>query len=181
MCIRDSYKPIPYDRALLTPQQLLLEQELDDEWSDLPPAPSAGTAVLTLAYPHRWAGTLPLNAKTRPFFALGRSPRQRIILVDDQTNAQIVGWVVAEDRYIYGLGDWYKENSIPVGGFIHLSPGPEPGVLMLGYDRRRRQREWVRLAVVKDNRLQFELTRRDIPVSYTHLDVYKRQVPAWAG
>ena len=166
---RLQYQPIPYDRALLTPQQLVLEQELDDEWSDLPPVESAGLAVLTLAYPHRWAGTLPLTSKTRPFFALERSPRQRVILVDDETNAQIVCWVVAEGRYLYGLGDWYKENSIPVGGFIHLSPGPEPGVLLLGYDRRRPQREWVRLAVVKDNRLQFELARRNIPCGYDDL------------
>lgn len=166
---RLQYQPIPYDRALLTPQQLQLEQELDDEWSDLPPAENAGLAVLTLAYPHRWAGTLPLNSKTRPFFALERSPRQRIVLVDDQTNGKMEGWVVAEGRYIYGLADWYKENSIPVGGFIHLSPGPEPGVFLLGYDRRRSQREWVRLAVVKDNRLQFELTRRNIPCGYDDL------------
>lgn len=166
---RLQYQPIPYDRALLTPQQLLLEQELDDEWSDLPLGDGEGTAVLTLAYPHRWAGTLPLNSKTRPFFALERSPRQRIVLVDDETKAAMECWVVAEGRYIYGLGDWYKENSIPVGGFIHLSPGPGPGVLTLGYDRRRPQREWVRLAVVKDNRLQFELTRRNIPCGYDDL------------
>ncbi len=29
------YRPISYDRAILSPQLLLLERELDDEWSDL--------------------------------------------------------------------------------------------------------------------------------------------------
>lgn len=166
---RLQYQPIPFDRALLTPQQVLLEQELDDEWSSLPPVENAGPVVFALSYPHRWAGTLPLNSKTRALFNPERSPRQRVILVDDETNAEIVGWVVAEGRYVLGLGDWYKENSIPVSGFIHLSPGPEKGVIMLGYERRRPQREWVRLAVVKDNRLQFELMRRAIPCGYDDL------------
>ena len=166
---RLEYKPIPYDRALLTPQQLTLEQELDDEWSDLPIEATAGPVVFALSYPHRWAGTVPLSSKTRALFNPDRSPRQRVIFVDDQTNQEIAGWVVSEGRYVYGLGNWYKENQIPVGGFIHLSPGPEPGVIMLGYDRRRPQREWVRLAVVKDNRIQFELIRRAVPCGYDDL------------
>lgn len=76
---------------------------------------------------------------------------------------------MSEGRYVHGLGDWYKENQIPVGGFVHLTPGPEVGVIQLGFDRRRAQREWVRLAIVKDNRLQFELIRRAIPCGYDDL------------
>ena len=166
---RLEYKPIPYDRALLTPQQIMLEQELDDEWSNLPAEASTGPVIFALAYPHRWAGTVPLNSKTRSLFNPERSPRQRIIFVDDQTNREIPGWVVSEGRYVHGLGDGYKENQIPVGGFVHLTPGPEAGVIQLGFDRRRAQREWVRLAVVRDNRLQFELIRRAIPCGYDDL------------
>lgn len=166
---RLAYQPTPFDRGLLSPQQAALEQELDDEWSDLPDAPPGYPVVLALSYPHRWAGTLPINSRTRPLFPSDRSPRQRIVFIDDQTEEQIVGWVVAEGRYVYGLANWYKENQIPVGGFLHLEPGPEPGVIRLGYDRRRPQREWVRLASVKDNRLQFELMRRSIPCGYDDL------------
>ncbi len=166
---RLEYQPIPYDRALLTPQQLQLEQELDDEWSDLPPVETAGPAIFALSYPHRWAGTVPLNSKVRPMLAPGRSARQRITFTDDESGQQIPGWVVSEGRYIHGLAGWYKDNQIPVGGFIHLQPGPEPGVLMLGYDRRRAQREWVRLAEIKNNKLQFELMRRSIPCGYDDL------------
>lgn len=166
---RLEYRPIPFDRALLTPQQVALEQELDDEWAALPPAIVAGTVVIPLSYPHRWAGTLPLNSKTVQIFNPGRSARQRFILVDDETNEEIPAWVVAGGRYVSGLSNWYKDNQIPVSGFIHLTPGPEQGVIMLGYDRRRPQREWVRLAVVKDNRLQFELVRRSIPCGYDDL------------
>jgi hypothetical protein len=163
---RLAYRPVPYDRALLTPQQIQLEQELDDEWSELPRVEVPAPTVIALSYPHRWAGTLPLNSKTWGLFNPERSPRQRFILIDDESQDEIVAWVVAEHRYVFGLAGWYKDNSIPVGGFIHLRPGPGPGVVMLGYDRRRAQREWVRLAVIKDNKIDFELTRRAIPCGY---------------
>lgn len=163
------YQPLTYDRSLLSPQQIVLEQELDDEWSDLPTSAPGEPVILALSYPHRWAGTLPINSRTRALFDSGRSPRRRIVFIDDETNETAAGWVVAEGRYVYGLANWYKENAIPVGGFLHLRPGEEPGTVLLGYDRRRAQREWVRLGAVKDNRLQFELMRRSIPCGYDDL------------
>lgn len=166
------YTPIPYDKALLTPQLLHLERELDDEWSDLPPIPAgikSQTAVFTLLYPHRWAGTMPLSNRTRPFFPASNSPRQRVVFIDEQTQEEIVGWVVQEHRYVYGLKDWYDANGIPIGGFIHLQAGPEPGVIILGYDRRRAQREWVRLATAVDNRIKFDLMRRSVGCGFDDL------------
>ncbi len=172
------YQPITYDRSLLSPQQLALEAELDDEWSDLPPAEPSDPIVWALSYPHRWAGTLPINAHTQALFDTGRSPRRRIVFIDDESNESIIGWVVAEGRYVLGLAGWYRDNSIPVGGFVHLRPGPEAGTVLLGYDRRRPQREWVRLATVKDNKLQFELMRRAIPCGYDDLLIVGTDVVA---
>ena len=166
---RLEYQTIYYDRALLTAQQVQLEQELDDEWSEIPAQKSAESVVLALSYPHRWAGSLPINSKTRALFHPVPSRRQRIRFIDSQTNDEVVGWVVADGRYVLGLGDWYKANSIPVGGFIYLQPGPRPDVIMLDFDRRRPQREWVRLAVVKDNKLHFDLMRRAVPCGYDDL------------
>lgn len=163
------YTPIPYDRALLSPQLLLLERELDDEWSDLEPAGTPQPVVFTLLFPHRWAGTLPLSSRIRPLFPASSSPRQRVLLVDDETNEEIVAWVVQNERYIYGVGDWYEKHGIPIGGFVHLKPGPEPGVVFIGYDRRRPQREWVRLATAVENRIHFELLRRSIGCGYDDL------------
>ncbi len=163
------YTPISYDRAVLSPQLLLLERELDDEWSDLEIMPSAQPTILSLTYPHRWAGTLPLSSRTRPLFPVGSSPRQRVILVDEQANEEIVAWIVQENRYIYGLADWYEEHQIPVGGFITLKPGAETGVVLLDYDRRRPQREWVRLATVVNDQITFELERRSVPCGYDDL------------
>jgi hypothetical protein len=100
---------------------------------------------------------------------MGKAPRQRVIFRDEAREEEIVGWAVPEGRYIYGLMDWYDANDIPVGGFLHLAPGPEPGIILIGFDSRRPKREWVRLATVSDNRIQFELKRRTIGCGYDDL------------
>ncbi|RMG99493.1 MAG: hypothetical protein D6706_05370 [Chloroflexi bacterium] len=166
---RLQYTPIPYDRALLSPQLLQLERELDDEWSDLEPPGIPEPVTFCLIYPHRWAGTMPFSSRIRALVPPSRSPRQRIVLVDEATGNEIVGWVVREHRFIYGLKEWYAEHEIPIGGYIHLKPGPEPGVLLLNYDRRRAQREWVRLATAENDRIKFELSRRAIACGYDDL------------
>lgn len=171
-------KPPAYDRALLSPQLIMLERELDDEWSNITLQTKPQPVVFTLMYPHRYAGTLPLSARIRPLFPASRSPRQRVRFIDDETNEEIVGWVIQEHRYVYGLGEWYEKNEIPVGGFVHLAPGPEPGVLTIGYDRRRAQREWVRLATVSDNRIKFELMRRAVGCGYDDLLIVGTDVVA---
>lgn len=163
------YDPIPYDESALTPDLKLLVRELDDEWSDLEEITRAQTAVLSLIYPHRWAGTLPLSARTRSLFPPSRSKRQQIRFIDEQSGAEMIGWVVQEQRYVYGLEEWYAEHEIPIGGFISLRPGDEPGTILVDYDRRRGQREWVRLAHVEDNQIKFELDRRTIACGYDDL------------
>jgi hypothetical protein len=89
--------------------------------------------------------------------------------LDEESEDEIVAWVVQEHRYVYGLDSWYKENDIPVGGFITLKPGPETGIVLLDYDRRKPQREWVRLATVEDNQINFELERRSVGCGYDDL------------
>lgn len=163
------YTPIEYDQSLLSPQLLLLERELDDEWSDLEPTTIVRPTILSLTYPHRWAGTLPLSSRTRPLFPSGISAHQRIILIDEQTEQEMEAWIVQEHRYVYGLSEWFAENEIPIGGFITLKPGPEVGAVLIDYDRRRPQREWVRLASVENNRLKFDLERRSVSCGYDDL------------
>lgn len=175
---RLKYTSIPHDRALLSPQLLLLERELDDEWSDLRVVAKAQPVIFSLTFPHRWSGTIPLSPQIRPLFPPSRSPRQRIILRDENSDEDIVAWVVQEDRYIYGLSEWYEASDIPIGGFIHLKPGPEPGIVLIDYDRRRAQREWVRLAAVADNRISFDLMRRAVSCGYDDLLIVGTDVVA---
>lgn len=163
------YKPIPYDRALLSPQLLLLEQELDDEWSELESPQTVQPVVFTLLYPHRLTGTIPLSSRIRPLFPESFSPRQRVMFIDDQSGEEIEGWVVKDGRYVFGLKEWYDKHEIPIGGFVHIHPGPEPGILSLGYDRRRAQKEWVRLASTQNNQMQFELKRRSVGCGFDDL------------
>ena len=163
------YEPIEYDRGLLTSQLRLLERELDDEWSVIKPDSGVQPVVFTLMYPHRYVGTLPLSSRIQPLFPLSNSPRQRAVLVDDQTGEEIAAWIVKDGRYIYGLKEWYDANQIPIGGFVHLTPDPETDTIKIGFDRRKPQKEWVRLATVSDNRIKFELMRRDVACGYDDL------------
>jgi hypothetical protein len=119
-----------------------------------------------------------LSSRIRPLFPPSNSPRQRVIFLDEYTDQEIVGWVVQHQRYVYGLDDWFEEYDVPVGGFVHLQPGPEPGVLILGCDRRRAQREWVRLATVADNQIRFELMRRSVGCGYDDLLIVGTDVVA---
>jgi hypothetical protein len=175
---RLKYESIPYDRALLSPQLLLLERELDDEWSEIEPDTGIQPVVFTLMYPHRYVGALPLSSRILPLFPLSNSPRQQAILVDDQTGEEIVTWIVKEHRYIYGLKEWYEANEIPIGGFVHLTPDPDNDVIKIGFDRRKAQREWVRLASVSDNRIKFELMRRAVACGYDDLLIVGTDVVA---
>jgi hypothetical protein len=172
------YKTVSYDRALLSPQLILLERELDDEWSEIKPDTGVQSVVFTLMYPHRYVGALPLSSRIRPLFPLSNSPRQRAILVDDETGEEIVTWIVKEYRYIYGLKDWYAANEIPIGGFVHLTPDVENNIIKIGFDRRKAQREWVRLATVSDNRIKFELNRRAVACGYDDLLIVGTDVVA---
>ncbi len=174
---RLKYTTINYDRALLSPQLLLLERELDDEWSEIPPVTVAQPVVFSLMYPHRQCGTLPLSARIRPLFPPSTSPRQKVTFQDEYSQEQIDGWVVQHRRYVYGLKAWYDQHEIPVGGFVHLKPGPEPGVVIIGYDRRNAKKEWARLATVSENRLKFELMRRSISCGYDDLLIADTDVP----
>ncbi|MCP4418919.1 MAG: hypothetical protein GY805_20065 [Chloroflexi bacterium] len=175
---RLKYESIPHDRALLSPQLLLLEQELDDEWSNLATATTPQPVVFSLMFPHRYAGAIPLSSRIRPLFPASNSPRQRVRFIDDKTEEEIIGWVVQEARYIYGLGEWYEKNGIPIGGFVHIRPGPEPGVLSLGYDRRKGKREYVRLATAVDNQINFDLKRRSVGCGFDDLMIVGTDVVA---
>lgn len=175
---RLKYTPIPYEQSQLSPGFQLLEQELDDEWSDFSSGSMSQPAIFSLTYPHKWAGTIPLSSRIRPLFPLGNSPRQRIVFLDEHSGDEIEGWIVQENRYVSGLKEWYTTHDIPIGGFLHLSPGPKPGVIKLGFDRRKPKREWVRLATVQDNRLQFDLKRRSVGCGYDDLLIVGTDVVA---
>ena len=172
-------EPLDYEPALLTSEMLALEQELDDEWSDLDgpvDAPERATVVLT--YPHWRSGTLPLSSRLAKLFPTGHTRRIRFTFVDGDTGEAIPGWVVREGRYVYGLGEWYGAHKVPVGAFLDLSSGKEPGHVNIQRRLRRPRREWVRIALPIEGRLTFEMRKTLIPCQYDELMIVEEEDPA---
>lgn len=152
----------------LHPELSKLELELDDEFGPRDGVSAPGSEVMvTLTFPHRRAGTLPLSARLAPFFPTAiESPRIRFVLVDGHTGQQQPGWVVRQGRYVFGLGEWYQKYEVPAGGHLTVQPGANPGEVIIKIARRRPVREWVRSAVLAGGHLTFAMQKRPIAVEY---------------
>ncbi|MDH7485394.1 MAG: hypothetical protein QHJ81_03865 [Anaerolineae bacterium] len=167
------YTPQPYDRLLLSMEWLSLEWELGDEWSEevveIPVQAPSVTMVLT--YPHRRAGTLPLSFRTRPFFPPGERGRGMVTLIDGRWGRRFNAMVVYERRYVVGLGDWFEQHNVPVGAYIVLERGKEPGEVVVDIRPRRMRREWMRLGRVEADQLVFEMRKLPVSCEYDELMV----------
>jgi hypothetical protein len=175
-----------YDRRRLPPNLVQLERELDDEFSPRPEAalPADGQAPedgngsaapeeiqVTLGFPHRRLGTLPLSARLAPLFPTAiKSPRIRFQFVDGDTGQKFPGWVVRPGQYAFGLEEWYRSLDFPVGGYLLLRRGAQPGEVVVRARKRRPTREWVRTAAATpDGRLTFSMQKQLIGVDYDEL------------
>ena len=149
--------------------------EMDDEAIDpaltSPPIPDAETVVVTLNYPHRAAGTLPITAKTVHFFPEADDHHIRISFVDKRSGDRIPGWVVSEGKYVYGLGQWYTENQLPAGAYVSLYGTDDPLTVMVDYQSVRLKREWIRVAVMRGKQLSFQMLKQPITCEYDELMV----------
>jgi len=151
----------------LTPVLSQLELELDDEYGPERPETQRKEVTLTLTFPHRRAGTLPLSSKLSSIFPTARvTPRIRFTLVDAHTGEKRPGWVVRSGRYVSGLAEWYQKYEVPIGGQITITLGETPGEIIIRIARRKPTREWVRTATVNDGRLSFAMQKRPIAVDY---------------
>jgi hypothetical protein len=164
------YEPLEYEPALLTSEMLTLEQELDDEYSDLNGPPGISEpATVVLTYPHWRSGTLPLSSHLSRIFPTGRTHRIRFTLIDSETGQEMPAWVVREGRYVYGLEEWYKTHDIPVGAYLELDRGEKPGTVSIQQRSRRPRREWIRVALPVRGRLTFEVRKQLIGCQYDEL------------
>ncbi|MGC9522154.1 MAG: hypothetical protein ACP5HG_09790 [Anaerolineae bacterium] len=160
------YVPIPYNRQVLDDVMLSLEEQVSDEWSELPLSGGAAEQVtIVLSYPHWRSGTLPLASHVANFFPTARiTDRIRFTFVDERSGDEFPGWVVRSGRYVYGLEEFYKKHSTFVGAFVDLTQDEEPGRIRIGVRPIRSQRrEWLRTVTVEGENLVFEVTR--VPVS----------------
>ncbi len=166
------YEPLTYEPPLLTSEMQSLEQELDDEWSDLePPKKLSEPVEIVLIYPHWRSGTLPLSSRLSWVFPSARTERIRFTFVDGDTGEEMPGWVVQEDRYVFGLEAWYRENNVPVGAYLEISQGEHPERIVVRPRNRRSRKEWVRVASTREERLVFEMHKEEIACAYDELMV----------
>ncbi|MFQ5813271.1 MAG: hypothetical protein ACE5I2_08805 [Anaerolineae bacterium] len=176
------YSPVVlYDRASLGGEMLRWEMEIDDEITELA-VPSTeeevSSVTIVLNYSHRQVGTIPLTSKTKGLFPKGDTERMMITLIDGRTGKQMLGWVVRQHKYVYGLKGWYEKNDIPVGAYIKLESTDDPLVIVVDYLRRRKKREWIRVATVEGGRLTFTMQMRAIGCEYDDLMIVGEDDPA---
>ncbi len=160
------------DTAAFPPVLQGLAHEIVDEFTPAPPdAEPMDEVTLTLTYPHRRSGTLPLSYQLKPFFPTAQvSPRVRFTFVDADTGERFSGWVVRAHNYISGLSEWYKQLDFPLGGQLTIRRGDQPGEVLIHAHKRRPVREWVRqVSVNADNRLVFTMQKKQIGVNYDDL------------
>ncbi|MBE2183726.1 MAG: hypothetical protein IAE89_09905 [Anaerolineae bacterium] len=167
------YSPLDYDPALLSEETIQLISEIDDEWSDFGKEDDdLEEAQITINYPHRRSGTLPLNASLRAIFPTARrTPRVFVTLVDALDGEEFFGWVVRQERYVYGLGKLFRKHHLPVGAILTVSRSEEPGKILIEFNAHRPRTEYVPLIAPKDGRLLFEYDRRSIGAEYDDLMV----------
>lgn len=168
------YEPVSYDRTKLDVFHLQLEREIDDERSEVVAPPSIADAdkiTLILGYSHRRVGTLPLTDRTRVFFPKGHLDQHtQFTFVDEINDQEFPGWVVRPQRFVYGLGEWYESNNIPIGAYLTLKRTNDPNRVMIGFTPRRMRREWVRVAFRRgEGEIGFQMRKRPISCEYDEL------------
>jgi len=167
------YDSIPYNSDLLGEDALALEDEIGDEFSPLDePEVEPDEVTLTLIYPHRRSGTLPLNAALSSMFPTAlEASRILITLVDGETGDEHEGWVVREGRYVMGLDRFYRTHKLPVGAFVKIKRTDEPSRFIITFNSHRPRTEWIRLIIPQNGRVTFENQRRLIGAGYDDLMV----------
>lgn len=166
---RLEYSEPPHNRALLTPELLRLERELDDEFSPLEsPSPAEDEVVLATLFPHWRVGALPLSARLRPLFPTAyEAPRIRFILVDGHSGERFPGWVVRKERYVIGLQQWYRRYEVPAGGLVRVRKGEKPGEVIVEAVGRRRRNDWIRtVSISPDNQIGFTMLKQPVGTAY---------------
>lgn len=163
------YSGIDYDRSVMTPEMVVLEQKLDDELSPISEKyKHLNEGEIHLIFPHWRSGTLPLSARIRHLFPTAyEAPRIRFTMVDGVTGEKFPGWVVREKRYVYGLKDWYESHGVMPGSIIHLRQGNKPGEVIILTDSQRSNREWIRTVLVgSDGGIVFAMLKQIVSAPF---------------
>lgn len=169
---RLAYDPLPYDPHMLTTELRELELQIEDEHSQIPlqRGPLPQSVTITLTYAHRRSGTLPLSAQLRRMFPTAyEAPRIRFTLIDAESGDEMPAWVVRPGGYVYGLAGWVEKYGVPVGGYLKIERTDVGGQVKISYVKRSPRKEWIRTALVENNRLRFEERQLALACEYDEL------------
>jgi hypothetical protein len=81
---------------------------------------------------HPFHGTLPLTRRTRGIFPPGDADAP-VTFIDARSGERIPGGVSPQDRYAWGLAEWYENYQIPAGGKIRLERTEVEGEIKIDY------------------------------------------------
>lgn len=166
------FEPFPYPSDQTQGELAQIEREIDDEYSNLPvPTQEVNEARLTLIYPHRRSGTLPLTSRVQGMFPTASEARRiRITLVDSQDNdKEYPAWVSRDARCVVGLSDYYRKYQLPIGAYVTIRRTDDPARLVIDFEHHKPHTEYIRLAIPKDNKLTFANFKRSIGAGYDEL------------
>ena len=173
---RLEYSPRSYDRGVLVEDLIKLESALDDELSPVvedegPPA-AVEPVTFPLLFPHWRVGALPLSVRLQRLFPTAyEAPRIRFMLVDGHSGDKFPGWVVRQERYVFGLDAWYRRYEVPAGGLVRIRPGEAPGEVIVEALERRRRNDWIRTVSIDDGKVGFTMLKQPVGTAYDDLMV----------
>jgi hypothetical protein len=134
-----------------------------DELAGAQPAAlgSLDSVQVVLTYPHRREGTLPLSK--RALGLLSEKPpadRFMVTFIDPSSKETMQGWMVPDQGYAWGLGEWYRRHELPIGSIIELHRGNGSFTFLVSCEDRKRKSDWIREAKVMGGRLVFGIQRK---------------------
>jgi len=146
----------------------LFEGAIADELEQNEPKGESAKVTISLIFPHWRAGTLPLsNSLINIFPTALESPRVRFTFRDEDTDEMFNGWVVRQDRYVAGLGDWYKKKGIIPGSLISVKKSALAGEVLIRCERSRQNKEWLKTVLVgSDKGIVFAMLKHPIEVGF---------------
>ena len=164
------YEPITFDRRLLSREMMQLEYDLDDEHSPVTSPRPEDEVSLTLIYPHRRVGTLPINSETKYVFPAAKTPRIAITIIDALDKQEYPCWVVHEFKYVVGLAPIFQKHHLPVGAYVYLTPTDNRSRIEIEFDTYRPRTEWIPVVARSERRLlRCQTAKRAIGADYDEM------------
>ena len=124
--------------------------------------------IISLSYPHWRSGTLPLSSTLKKMFPTAyEAPRVKFTFIDEGENKQFPGWVVRQQKYVYGLKEWYQKNNLMPGSLVIVEKGKIPGEIIVHFEKSRQNKEWIKTVLIgSDKAVVFAMLKHSISANF---------------